>query len=670
MKFTIFGSSIFVIFEMMKQAIYILIGLVFSSSSNSFAKTDLDSLAEVINTSKDTIQLIETMHELSSQLWFKDFDSTLGLLDKAISLSTLQNDTISLGKLWADKANVLKMTGNYKDAEEYFDKAASTIQKNSEAYLANALNYASLFKLAKNYEKSVEILQSIITPALEEGYYDLVSSAYLYLGEIHATNNRNRKKASEYYDLCIENARLSNDPTKEFVGLYNAANNLWKTQEDSLASVYLNQLFELQHKRFRALEKNRSHSYLLSIIGASRASNEEQLKALHRLRFKMKKLGQEVAYSDALLHLVNAHEGEDSAVFYGKAILKHSIKHKLDYSRNIALGKLANEYYRQGELKKSIGYLERFITLNDSLNGLEKTRIIEELNVKYESEKKGKEIAVLAKDNTEKELLAARSKTERNGLMAALAIVLIITTLVIYFFYTRNLKQKLENQISKQKIKDLEQKQQILTMNSMIEGQENERRRIAQDLHDGLGAMLSTIKMHFSNIQNEMTKIEKLQNTNTTASLIEQANLELRKVAHEMMPGSLVKLGLKEAIRELCNKLSVPNTLEFQFASHGFEVRLSETKEVMLYRAIQEIMNNAIKHSKAKHVIVQLMQIDDKLQITVEDDGVGFNLEETRSSKSLGLKGIKSRIEFLNGILNIESTLNVGSTFTIEISKD
>lgn len=204
----------------------------------------------------------------------------------------------------------------------------------------------------------------------------------------------------------------------------------------------------------------------------------------------------------------------------------------------------------------------------------------------------------------------------------------------------------------------------------MIEGQENERRRIARDLHDGLGGILTTIKMHFSNIQQEITKLDELNMVEKTGSLIEHANAEVRKIAHEMMPGSLVKLGLTDALEELCARNSMEGKLDVHFEKLNMDSRLSETAEVMLYRVAQELLNNIQKHSEATDVILQLSDTGEQIEMVVEDNGKGFNPDLIDTTTSMGLKSIKSRISFLNGTTIIESTLGTGTTISVSIPKN
>jgi len=204
-------------------------------------------------------------------------------------------------------------------------------------------------------------------------------------------------------------------------------------------------------------------------------------------------------------------------------------------------------------------------------------------------------------------------------------------------------------------------------MNAMIEGQEAERSRIAKDLHDGLGGLLSTVKAHFSNIQSEIQKIEKINVYNRAHEMMDEACDEVRRISHNLIPGALRLEGLGEAVRHLGEETSDAHPFNVDVEIIGFESRMEESKEVFVYRIIQEALNNIIKHADAKKVLIQLSETDTEYHFIIEDDGKGFDPLQIQSG--LGLKSIQSRVDFLNGNLDIDTKEGVGTTITWHISK-
>jgi two-component system, NarL family, sensor kinase len=211
-----------------------------------------------------------------------------------------------------------------------------------------------------------------------------------------------------------------------------------------------------------------------------------------------------------------------------------------------------------------------------------------------------------------------------------------------------------------------EKEKQILAMDSIIQGQELERSRMARDLHDGLGGMLSGIKLNLSAMKGNMIVHENdAQLFNKSIVQLDNAIAEMRRVAHNMMPEALLKFGLTEAVQDYCDGINESNLVKIKFTTIGFNQALEKSTEVILYRIIQELSNNAIKHAAAKNIFIQLDKHEQGITLTVEDDGKGFDTAQI--TKGAGLQNIQSRIDYLKGSMEIHSTPGEGSTFIIEI---
>ncbi len=188
----------------------------------------------------------------------------------------------------------------------------------------------------------------------------------------------------------------------------------------------------------------------------------------------------------------------------------------------------------------------------------------------------------------------------------------------------------------------------------IIQTQETERRRLAQDLHDDLGGTLSAIKGRLSN---ETVHLE-------TIHLVEKAIEDLRLVSRNLMPPELANEGLVKAISHTIERLQNTFQIEFTYISFGNEVRLSEEKELNIYRIVAELLNNVVKHSKATKAIIQLIYYEKYLLISFEDNGIGINTNE--NSWGIGLKNINSRVEFMKAKIITDSNAT-GTTFMIEV---
>ena len=208
-------------------------------------------------------------------------------------------------------------------------------------------------------------------------------------------------------------------------------------------------------------------------------------------------------------------------------------------------------------------------------------------------------------------------------------------------------------------------------VNAMLEGQESERLRLARELHDGIGPILSTIKLHLDSISSELQKVPKQTQNKLTAigELLQEVTDDLRNISHSLMPGTLVDLGLVPALSNLCQKANDSGSIYVNFYHTGIQDRLDENLELGIFRITQELLNNAFKHAKAKLINIQLIRHAESILLMVEDDGIGFdknNLEELIEN-GIGLRNIQTRTEALEGRFSIDTHLGDGVLTTIEI---
>ncbi|MCC6582952.1 MAG: sensor histidine kinase [Chitinophagales bacterium] len=197
---------------------------------------------------------------------------------------------------------------------------------------------------------------------------------------------------------------------------------------------------------------------------------------------------------------------------------------------------------------------------------------------------------------------------------------------------------------------------------------EDERNRVARDLHDGLGGLLSGVKLSLLSITgNIIISDQHAAAFKRVLFQLDNAISEMRRVAHSMMPESLLRFGLVQATEDFCYDINESKMVQLNFYHHGLEQRLDSSAEITLFRVIQELVNNAIKHAAATNVMIHLVRNENQLILTVEDNGTGFDINNIKKSKGVGLSNIQSRINFLKGNLEIESKQDIGTSFYITI---
>lgn len=212
---------------------------------------------------------------------------------------------------------------------------------------------------------------------------------------------------------------------------------------------------------------------------------------------------------------------------------------------------------------------------------------------------------------------------------------------------------------------------QLDNFSAMLEGQEIERRRLAKEIHDGIGPLMSTIKLNLDGLKNDVDVKEAKATKKIVAmeELVQSVSTDLRSISHALMPSALVDFGLVMALQNLCSKANDSGKVNIEFYHSGMKERLPQNIELSLFRITQELLNNAFKYAQAETISVQLIQHPDAIMLTVEDDGVGFDPQKLADllDKGIGLQNIQTRVKTLEGTLNIETQLGRGVMTTIEV---
>jgi signal transduction histidine kinase len=211
-------------------------------------------------------------------------------------------------------------------------------------------------------------------------------------------------------------------------------------------------------------------------------------------------------------------------------------------------------------------------------------------------------------------------------------------------------------------------KQQDMATKGIITAEENERKRIAADLHDGVGQMMSAAKMNLSAFENEIQFNNENQKISfeKVINLVDESCKEIRSVSHQMMPNALLKSGLASAVKEFLDKLD-NRVLKVNLYTEGLNERLDSNVETVLYRVIQECVNNVIKHSGANSLDISLIKDEDGIAATIEDNGKGFDSKDRQKFEGIGLKNIASRIGYLKGTVDFDSTPGRGTLVAIHV---
>ncbi|MDQ1096757.1 MULTISPECIES: tetratricopeptide repeat-containing sensor histidine kinase [Chryseobacterium] len=330
-------------------------------------------------------------------------------------------------------------------------------------------------------------------------------------------------------------------------------------------------------------------------------------------------------------------------------------------------GELAKTNEQLKDYQSAYQWLNLQRKITDSINSSESKLKINELETKYRTAQSRQKIAALQAQNRQ---AALNTKNERlyRGILS-IGCLLLFAVLGFAILSARN-KRRLAEQKEinyRQQLSEMEQKQQLKVAKAMLDGEELERERIARDLHDGLGGMLAGVKINLSSWAEDQSDVWEDKKFRRTVGQLDEAVSELRRIARNMVPDTLLKFGLETALKDLC-EFYMRDGLEISCESFGIRKDIPLNVQLNIYRIIQELISNSIRHSGAANILMQCSQNGSTIFITFEDDGSGFDPDTLKGGKGMGLDNLNNRIAYLKGHLEILSAPDEGTTINIELS--
>ena len=575
---------------------------------------DIDSLKTVMHSNKPYAERIKAYTTFLAKYNLKNFDEAVSIGTEGLALAKKNSDAGIEGELEREIGEAWYFKGKYDVAANYFYQSISTLEKTSyKVQLANSYNsLARLYRKTRdlnrsleNYDKSMAIFRSLNDSGGISMIYNESGVVFEYAGDYN--------KAIERYS-----ASLKIDQKRNYlVGICYALSNL--------AGVYT-----LQNKFSEA------ENYLQQTL-----TIRKKLKDTFALALSYSDLGS--TYSSE-----GNYEKAKACVDSSNLIADKMGYPELKRNNYEVLSEIAA---KQGNYKLALDYFQKRTQLQDSIFSIEKTNQIEELNTRYETEKK------------ERMIHEQQSKLVRQKIIIGSVIALVILAGLLGYTQYRRYQWKQEA-----KMKATVLKQQEEATKAVIEAEEAERQRIAKDLHDGVGQMMSAAKMNLSAYEaNVFFKDEEEKiNFEKIISLVDESCKEVRAVSHNMMPNALLKNSLASAIREFIDKLD-QKKLQVHLYTEGLEERLDSNVETVLYRVIQECVNNVIKHADANTLDISIIKEANEITATVEDNGKGFDTADKEKFDGMGLKNIRTRVEYLRGTVDFDSSPGKGTLVALHV---
>ncbi len=621
-------------------------------SKATFAYGNIDSLKNLL---KHTDQPKENvLAELCWAYKYNQPDSAKYYGSEAVKLAEKNKNLPALSIAYHNLAVVYEAQSNFDEAIK-LNQQSMEIKKQigDDIGVANSLNnLGGIYDQKGDYPKATELYKQAYTIYKSKGDREKIALINLNLG-IVLKAQKEYKKVLNYY--------------REAHQIYKSLNKTFETgaSEANLGSVFLklNQydscIFysKLAEQKFTELKIDKFLPVVQANIGVAygkkndlKLSNQYlQTAAKAHQAFNNKK---ELSFT--LLHLSKNAQPKNHALAlqYAQQALKSAKECASLPEMMEARKQLATLYQIKGKSELALQNFKVYSQLKDSLFTIEKNKELNQFNVAFETEKKERKITELNQQSTIQEL-----KIKEKNILLYSALVLIAFS--IFSAYLSINKRKIKAQI---KLKEEMAKQQELRVMEVFNAEERERRRIAEDLHDGVGQTLSAALINLNGFISK-TDIKDGQHSllaERSVTLLTESYDEMRSISHQMIPNALLKSGLSSAVREFISKIN-QQELKVTLAVNGLQEKLDDNTETVIYRVIQEATNNVIKYAKATKLSIQINRDEDGISVSIEDNGVGFDAKKLKDIQGIGLKNMYNRITSLNGSLEIDSQPQKGS---------
>lgn len=718
--------SLFQFFEMFKLKIcsFLLLCLVNATTCLAQENSTIISLNKKLNDTKFLKERAVIYSDLSWEYRFLNKEKSLEFAELGLKIYRKINNKEGVALSYQDYGNTHYANGEYNDALKYYFISLGLLQKSNLKALSaktsskisiiyslldnetEAAKYALkgvklseelsdlqgmimgynslgiIYASLKDYANALESSQKSYNYSLKLGKKTFIGISAMSVSARYNELN-DLKRAIEYNKIAIANKNADEDPINYYNAKTNLVNFYARDQQFGNANKEISEILsylksskniavntkilssignsQVEMKQFSAAKISLDQALLLSRKSKQKYWEQQTLKYLDDLYSNLNKIDSAYYSFKSYTVIKDSLDSETNKKNINNLLVKYETEKK---QQQITLLNSQNKI--QGlELNKSKLELKNESLENDkNIFRLESQELIlrnnkMELSKKQtETKVKAQQIKLLATQNDLQKL----ELLKRNVFLGVIAGVLIITILLGYLFYNRY-KLKQEARLQLEVIS-----QQDLATRAVLSAEENERKRISGELHDGLGQMFSAVKMNLSaltdgiNFKDEHSK----DMFNKTMNLVDESCKEVRVISHQMAPNVLLKSGLAVAVRDFINKID-SRKLKINLETFGLQERLDQNIETVLYRVIQETVNNVIKHAGANSLDIQLNKDDEGINAMIEDNGKGFDLSQLDKFEGMGLKNIRSRVNFLKGNVDFSSNPEKGTLIAIFI---
>lgn len=538
----------------------------------------------------------------------KNQKELIPIAKQGVSIASKLKNKTAAGLFLTVIGKAYYQAGQYDSAAYYYNKAAqvfSTINK-QDSLADEYSGLAGAYVKLKNYDKAIELYNKAITLAPKTGDRQQLMSALNQLGLTYESTG-NYREALSYFRQSFD--------IRDSLAL------IQKTRENT-SEVY-------------------SHNFMGDVMGSIRQKNESAADILKTIEVK-RSLNDTLALSINYFNLGILYKNkrmQPEALDALKNSLQYAAQIHYTDMQSSAANEIADLYEQKGDYRESLAYLKKHMALN-ALSNTADSKTVDQLQTKYEITQREDQV-----------LKQQFEITKRNYYMAGIFIFILLMLIAGFFYY-----------------KQLKLRQRNAAMQAIIATEESERRRIAQDLHDSVSQIMSAAKINLTVIGDELpfTSEDQRERFKKAINLVDEGFKEVRTISHNMMPWALHKTGLAQVIKQFISNIDT-GFIAINFFSKGFDTPFDDTTEIILYRVLQESVNNVMKHANANRLDISLIRTDDDISLTIEDNGKGFDTTNPDVYSGMGLNNLKSRINFLKGKVEFDSETGKGTLVSVYI---
>ncbi|MEO8516035.1 MAG: ATP-binding protein [Flavobacterium sp.] len=562
-----------------------------------------------------------------------------------------QNSKIKADSIgyYLEKNNSLKAINYARIKSSYYLK-----NKNYTAYCNMMAEKCEIYKNLNDNENALKALYEARDIAEKNKLLESQALIYRWIGNINGIVFE-YTKAKKYLHKAEKIAlKLNNDDLlcKVSQGLFKIYS---ETQSDS-SEYYLRRVSYYTSKSNNLDEKRKNHANFYNYY-ISKKQYELAKKHIDSAYAIAIKLGNKNDIASIKNNLGVYYMSVEKNYEKGKQQYIDILKMFPNGDNPNALGNaylnISYAYEKTGNYKKALDNTNEYLEIYDQILNGRLSQTTQEIETKYTINK-------IESEYKEKEKLIEEKQDRNQKLLLLFASLFILAGLISYFYY-QNLVLKQKN-----KLKDIDNKLQYKIISATLDGQDQERNKISGVLHDHVSALLSSVGLHLSAFESNLNK-EQIGDLKKTRLLLKDAHDKVRDLSHELVPPLLVKLGLQFALKDLCENNS-NSLIKFEFHSAlPKDRRFNPEFETKMFFIVSELLNNVMKHSNASKSKLSLEELSNKLHITIEDNGKGFDTKNISKSNGFGITQIRARVKNMNGDMRIHSKSEQGTKIDIKV---